>query len=160
VQLRREKEWQDALVKKYYTEQRNSDAAAREALKAPVRRREREAKERQAEIHILESMYRVCCVKHSTDCHSIKISWLLRVVGSILETFLQTRKQQELAQLRTAEENDLATTVLDQHAKEQRERGEIAELHAKHETLREYVPMPRLKHYYNNSTCSCHECAP
>jgi Trichohyalin-plectin-homology domain len=61
---------------------------------------------------------------------------------------LQTGKQQELAQLRTAEENDLATAVLDQHAKEQRERGEIAELHAKHETLREYDPMLRFMHHF------------
>lgn len=53
---------------------------------------------------------------------------------------MQTGKQQELAQLRTAEENHVATAVLDQHAKEQRERGEIADLHAKHETLREYDP--------------------
>lgn len=51
---------------------------------------------------------------------------------------IQSGKQQELAQLRTREENDLATAVLDQHAKEQRERGEVAELHAKHDVLREY----------------------
>jgi hypothetical protein len=67
VQLRREKEWQDDLIKKYYAEQRSSDAAAREALKAPVKRREREAKERQAEIDMLETMYRVSSVEHGTD---------------------------------------------------------------------------------------------
>jgi hypothetical protein len=60
---RRDREFQDDLVKKYYTEQRNSDAAARDALKAPVKRREREGKERQAEIDMLESMYRVSICK-------------------------------------------------------------------------------------------------
>lgn len=60
---------------------------------------------------------------------------------------MQTSKQQELAQLRTAEENDVATAVLDQHAKEQRDRGEIAELHAKHETLREYELILLLLHH-------------
>lgn len=55
----REKEYNDTLISKYYTDQRNIDAAASSALKDDVRRREREAKERQAEHAVVESMYRV-----------------------------------------------------------------------------------------------------
>lgn len=51
---------------------------------------------------------------------------------------VQSTKQKELANLRTVEEQQLATAVLDQHAREQRERGEIADLHSKHDILREY----------------------
>lgn len=68
---RREREFQDDLVKKYYAEQRNADSAARDALKAPVKRREREAKERQAEIDMLESMYRVSAFINPYMCHNI-----------------------------------------------------------------------------------------
>jgi hypothetical protein len=52
-------------------------------------------------------------------------------------TWVQTQKEQQLARQRVTEENQLATAVLSKYAKEQRERGEIAELHARHDVLRE-----------------------
>jgi hypothetical protein len=52
---------------------------------------------------------------------------------------MQTQKDQELAQLRATEESQLATAVLSNFAEEQRERGEIAGLHSKHDVLRECV---------------------
>eukprot|EP00892_Ulva_mutabilis_P003509 jgi/Ulvmu1/152/UM001_0156.1 len=103
---RREQEAQDEVIQKYYTQQRNTDAAARNALKDDHRRQDREARERNAEVEMLESIYR-------------------------------NTKQRELAQLRTAEEQQLATAVLAEHAIEQRERGEIADLHSRHDILRE-----------------------
>jgi hypothetical protein len=59
VEKRREKEWQDSLVNKYYAEQSHIDAAANSALKDDVRRREREARERQVERDMVEGMFRV-----------------------------------------------------------------------------------------------------
>ena len=50
---------------------------------------------------------------------------------------LQSRKESELAQLRTTEESALASAVLANYSEAQRERGEIAELHSKHDVLRE-----------------------
>jgi hypothetical protein len=55
---------------------------------------------------------------------------------------MQTQKEQELAKQRVTEENQLATAVLSKYAKEQRERGEIADLHARHDVLRECAPLP------------------
>jgi len=55
---------------------------------------------------------------------------------------LQTQKEQELAQQRVAEENKLATAVLAQYAEEQRERGEVADLHSRHDVLRECALFP------------------
>lgn len=54
---------------------------------------------------------------------------------------MQSTKQKELAQLRTAEEQQLATAVLEQYAQERREYGEIADLHSRHDALRECDPI-------------------
>ena len=78
---RREKEWSDGLINKYYAEQRHMDAAAASAGKDDVRRREREAHEREAERSMVESMFRVriliqcaaavmCCARsHVRHCN-------------------------------------------------------------------------------------------
>jgi hypothetical protein len=55
---RREKEYGDILIHKYYAEQRHMDSAAASSLKDDGRRREREARERQAEHDMVERMYR------------------------------------------------------------------------------------------------------
>lgn len=62
---------------------------------------------------------------------------------------LQNSKQKELAQLRTAEEQQLATAVLDQYSKERRELGEIADLHSRHDVLREYEPREHCDRAHN-----------
>jgi hypothetical protein len=75
----------------------------------------------------------VCGRKGNAECYAAT-----RAVPVVtLSLGLQAAKEQELAQLRTVEEGALAGAVLARHAGEQRERGELAELHAKHETLRE-----------------------
>ena len=56
---RREKDWNDSLVSKYYAEQSHMDAAENSAQKDDVRRREREARERQVEHDMVEHMLRV-----------------------------------------------------------------------------------------------------
>lgn len=50
---------------------------------------------------------------------------------------MQAQKQAELAQLRSSEEARIAGAVLEQFSAEQRERGEVASLHERHEGLRE-----------------------
>jgi len=57
---RREQEAKDEVIQKYYTQQRNTDAAATNALKDDFRRQDREVRERKAEVDMLESIYRVC----------------------------------------------------------------------------------------------------
>jgi hypothetical protein len=56
---RRDKEYNDNLINKYYIDQRNIDAAASVASKDDVRRRERETKERQAEHDMVQNIFRV-----------------------------------------------------------------------------------------------------
>lgn len=60
---RRDKEWSDGLISKYYSEQRSIDAAAASASKDDLRRREREGKERQAEHDLVQNIYRVRCAQ-------------------------------------------------------------------------------------------------
>lgn len=55
----REQEYNNDVVTKYYAEQQTIDAAAKNALKDDDRRREREARERQAERDTLDAMFRV-----------------------------------------------------------------------------------------------------
>jgi hypothetical protein len=55
---RREKEYSDNLIHKHYAEQRHMDSAAASSLKDDGRRREREARVRQAEHDMVERMYR------------------------------------------------------------------------------------------------------
>lgn len=54
---RRDREWSDGLISKYYSEQRSIDAAAASASKDDIRRREREGKERQAEHDLVQSIH-------------------------------------------------------------------------------------------------------
>ena len=56
---RRQEESHNQEVLKYYGEQRNLDAAANSELKDDMRRREREARERQTEQNLIEGLYRV-----------------------------------------------------------------------------------------------------
>jgi hypothetical protein len=83
-------------VKKYYTEQRNSDASARDVLKAPVRRREREAKERQAEIDMMESMYRVGSAQLSSKPTESCVSPCMMWFGSLLVRLCRPRSSRSL----------------------------------------------------------------
>ena len=55
---------------------------------------------------------------------------------------MQSRKEHELATQRATEERQLASAVLSKYSEEQRERGELADLHAKHDVLRECAPLP------------------
>ena len=52
------------------------------------------------------------------------------------DRFVQNDKERELAALRATEENQLASAVLSKFAHEERERGEVQSLHARHEELR------------------------
>jgi hypothetical protein len=56
---RRDKEYNDALVTKYYAEQRHMDASASNAEKDNARRLHREARERHMEQAMLETLERV-----------------------------------------------------------------------------------------------------
>jgi hypothetical protein len=69
---------------------------------------------------------------------------------------MQARKENELAQLRTAEESQLASAVLSHYSEAQRERGEIADLHSKHDVLRECAPhiVARVLRALTLHTCS------
>jgi hypothetical protein len=53
------------------------------------------------------------------------------------EPNLQAEKQATLQQQRTDEEERLATAMLENFSAEQRRKGEIAELHSRHDVLRE-----------------------
>ena len=63
-----------------------------------------------------------------------------QIVCTSFSVTVQAHKQAELAQLRSAEEAKIAGAVLDKFSAEQRERGEVASLHERHETLRECAP--------------------
>jgi hypothetical protein len=56
---RREKEYNDNIISKYYAEQHHIDAAAHRAAKDDLHRREREANERKAEHNLMQSIYQV-----------------------------------------------------------------------------------------------------
>eukprot|EP01023_Acetabularia_acetabulum_P023012 TRINITY_DN2260_c0_g3_i6.p1 TRINITY_DN2260_c0_g3~~TRINITY_DN2260_c0_g3_i6.p1 ORF type:complete len:409 (-),score=71.30 TRINITY_DN2260_c0_g3_i6:69-1295(-) len=57
VESRRVKEYESSQIAKYYGEQRNLDAASANLLKDDLRRREREARERQTEEDMIENLY-------------------------------------------------------------------------------------------------------
>jgi hypothetical protein len=56
---RREKEYHDNVISKYYAEQHHIDAAAQRATKDDLHRREREAKERKVIQDLMQSIHQV-----------------------------------------------------------------------------------------------------